>query len=83
MQTSRFKLGDRVVNTSFTSKHEGIGGTVVDINWRPNQRTYSNITSGACWQFVIILDTAEQLIIEQTHSWVHEQDYIDGSYIPF
>ena len=83
MHGCKFKPGDRVVNTSFTSKHEGIGGTVVATNWLPSMRTYSNTTTGTCWQLVIILDTAEQLITEQTHSWVHEQDYIDGSYIPF
>ena len=72
MQNPKFKPGDRVVNTSFTSKHEGIGGTVIQVNR----------VMGNC-QLVIILDTAEYLVVTQLHSWEYEQDYIDGTYIPF
>ena len=74
MHGSKFKPGDRVVNTSFSSGHEGIGGTVMQV---------SRVGEIGPFRFVIILDTAEHLFVEQTHSWVHEQDYIDGSYIPF
>lgn len=70
--TCKFKPGDRVVNTSFASKHEGIGGTVIQ----------TNKVKGT-WQLVVILDTAEYLIIKQSHMWEHEQAYLDGSYIPF
>ena len=83
MHGAKFKPGDRVVNTSFFSDHEGVGGTVIEVSWVPSMRTYSNTTTGTCWQFVIILDTAEYLTVVHTHSWVHEQDYHDGSYIPF
>lgn len=82
MQRGKFKAGDRVVNTSLGSKYEGIGGTVVQVDWIPNRVTLSNLTKGL-WQLVIILDTAERFIVTQTHMWEHEQDYLDGSYIPF
>ena len=72
MQRSKFKPGDRVVNTSPCSKYEGIGGTVIQ----------TNKVMGT-WQLVIILDTAEYLIVKQSHVWELEQDYLDGSYIPF
>ena len=83
MHGAKFKKGDRVVNTSFFSDHEGVGGTVMEVSWIPSLRTYSSTSVGACWQYIIILDTAESLAVVHTHSWVHEQDYHDGSYIPF
>jgi len=74
VQRGKFKPGDRVVNTSFSSKHEGIGGTVMQV---------SRVGEIGPFRFAIILDTAEYLIVQHIHSWVHEQDYLDGSYIPF
>ena len=74
MHDAKFKPGDRVVNTSFSSKHEGIGGTVMQV---------SRVGEIGPFRFVIILDTAEHLIVQRIHSWVREQDWIDGSYIPF
>ena len=78
----KFKPGDRVVNTSFASPHEGVGGTVMQVQWIPS-RIHLTGTSGGSWQLVIILDTAEYLIVKQSHMWEHEQAYHDGSYIPF
>lgn len=78
----KFQPGDRIVNTSFASPHEGIGGTVVHVKWLA-ERTFSTGASQGHWQFVVILDTAERLVIRNTHMWEHEQAYIDGSYIPF
>lgn len=80
--TPKFKPGDRVVNTSFASSYEGIGGTVVSIEWVPHRLALAS-TTGGTWRLTIILDTAERLITKQSHLWEHEQDYFDGSYIPF
>ena len=74
MQEAKFKPGDRVVNTSFSSKHEGIGGTVMQV---------TKVGEIGPFRFVIILDTAEYLIVQHIYGWVHEQAYFDGSYIPF
>ena len=78
----KFQPGDRVVNTSFSSPHEGIGGTVMQVQWIPNS-THPSSTRRGLWQVVVILDTAELLVLRQIHMWEHEQAYRDGSYIPF
>ena len=80
--TCKFQPGDRIVNTSFASPHEGIGGTVVHVKWIHKRMLPTGASKGH-WQFVVILDTAERRVITNTHSWEHEQDFIDGSYIPF
>ena len=82
MKKCKFKPGDRVVNTSFASKHEGVGGTVMQVQWIPN-RIHLTGTAGGTWQLTVILDTAELFIIEHTSMWEHEQDFINCTYIPF
>ena len=82
MPKCKFKVGDRIINTSVFSKHEGVGGTVMQVDWLSN-RLHMTSSNGGEWQLVIILDTAELLVIRRYADWVHEQDYIDGTYIPF
>ena len=78
----KFKPGDRVVNTLFSSNHNGVGGTVIRVTWVEKEFAITNVARGY-WLFDIVLDTAERLLVKQTVHWEHEQAYIDGSYIPF
>lgn len=84
MRTCKFKPGDRVVNTAFGSQ-EGTRGTVIETHWHPNttHEVRPGVTDHGYWRIVMILDTAEKITTSRHHSWVTEEDYITGAYIPF
>lgn len=72
-----FKEGDRVVHIGWSSRYEGIGGTVMEVRTGPHPSGVFN--APAVWLFVI-LDTAEE-VLDEAAIFQHESDYV--SWIPF
>ena len=79
MDICKFKVGDRIAYIGWSASYEGAGGTVVAIQRMPNG---GGVFGRPHFYLRAILDTAE-VVEDRASSFVPEDDYRSGSYIPF
>ena len=72
-----FKPGDRVVYTPFGHPLEGHQGTVIEVSTHDDEAVFN-----ASYYLLVILDSAEE-ILDEACTFVPEEDFLNGDYIPF
>ena len=72
-----FKPGDRVVYTPFGHPLEGHQGTVMEVSTHDDEAVFN-----ASYYLLVILDSAEE-ILDEACTFVPEEDFLNGDYIPF